>query len=105
MNIKQHVLIIMFLYSSFTVATGIDATICRSEVDEKVFKTLAKGKMEVLAVCPKKGIYFVEVRSNDEEMKIFQNNILASNLKVTRIADWKEKTEIGSKVIMVEFEY
>lgn len=105
MNIKQHVFILIILYSSFAAATEVDATICRSDADETVFKALAKGKVKVLAVCPKKGIYFVEVRSSDEEMKIFQNYILASNLKVTKITGWKEKIEIGSKIIMVEFEY
>ena len=95
-----------FLISiSLSFAGDPEPTICRSEPDEIEFKELAGPNIQVLAVCPKKGIYFVEIKADENQISQFKKNIEKSDLKIVKISTWKENTKIGSKVIMVEFNY
>ena len=87
------------------MAAEIKPTICRSEPDEKEFRTLAKDNVVVVAVCPKKGLFFVEILAKDKDVKEFKPRIKDSDLKVTKITDWKTKTLTGSRVLLVEYKY
>ena len=80
-------------------------TICRSNDDEIYFRKLSGPDVNVLAVCPKKGLYFIEVFAEPKDISKFKKNILESDLKVVDISVYQEKTKIGSQVLMVEFEY
>ena len=91
--------------SSIAIAEDISSTICRSNHDEIIFKKLSGPNVQILAVCPKKGLYFIEVLAEPKDISEFKENIFKSDLKITGISVYKEKTEIGSQVLMVEFEY
>jgi len=99
------ILVSIFLIVSISYAAGIDPTICRSAIDEKKFKDIAGPDINVLAVCPKKGMYFVEILARENQISQFKEKILQSNIKVLEIKTWKEKTQIGSLVLLIEFEY
>jgi hypothetical protein len=73
--------------------------------DEIYFRKLSGPNVNVLAVCPKKGLYFIEVFAEPKDISKFKKNILESDLKVVDISVYQEKTKIGSQVLMVEFEY
>ena len=89
----------------FSYADDATSTICRSHADEIKFKELAGPEIQVLAVCPKKGMYFVEIKTEKNDISQFKKNIEQSDIKVTNISIWKKKTKIGSMVLMVEFNY
>ena len=90
---------------SLSFAGDPEPTICRSENDEIKFKKLAGPNIQVLAVCPKKGIYFVEIKADEKPIIQFKQNIEQSDLEIIKISTLKENTEIGTKVLMVEFKY
>jgi L-2-hydroxyglutarate oxidase LhgO len=99
------VFLLIFFSTQASFAESLKPTICRSAKDEITFKELAGGNAQVLAVCPKKGLYFVEFVANERGTIQFKEKVKNSNLKVTEITTYKEETETGSKVIMVQFEY
>lgn len=84
---------------------GVESTICRSQKHEDQFRALAKGTVSVLAVCPKKGLYFVELFGDDHDVSRFKELLMASDLKVIEVTDSESETSIGSKVIKVHFSY
>ena len=63
------ILILSLSNTALLMAAEIKPTICRSELDEKVFHTLANNNVVVVAVCPKKGLYFVEILAKDKNVK------------------------------------
>lgn len=90
---------------TFLLAAETEPTICRSAPDEERFRSFAEAKIEVLAVCPKKGLYFVEILANGSDVEEFKARIKAGDSTVTKITNWKAETSVGSRVLMVEFEY
>jgi hypothetical protein len=105
MKILTIILLFILVVSSISFAQDITPTICRSNDDEIFFRKLSSPKVQVLAVCPKKGLYFVEVFAEPKDISDFKEKIFKSDLKVTGISVYKKKTETGSMVLMVEFEY
>ena len=57
------------------------------------FKELAGPDVQVLAVCPKKGIYFVEIKAEENDIVKFKQDIEQSDIKVTKITTWKKRTK------------
>ncbi len=104
---KLITIILLFILGTFTISFSeeLSPTICRSNYDEIVFRKLSGPKVQVLAVCPKKGLYFVEVLAETMALKEFKENIFKSDLKVIEISEDQKKTRIGSQVLMVKFEY
>ena len=105
MKILLSILILSLSNTALLVADEIQPTICRSEPVEKKFRTYAKDNIIVIAVCPKKGLYFVEILAKDKDTKEFKYQIKYSDLKVTKITDWETKTLTGSRILLVEFDY
>ncbi len=99
------IILSIILSASCSYAENSKSTICRSSTDEIKFKELAGPNVQVLAVCPKKGIYFVEIMADINETIDFKEKIKKSDLKVFEIKTWKEQTKIGSQVLMVKFNY
>jgi hypothetical protein len=99
------ILTLISLLASSAYSGDPDSTICRSSTNELKFRELAGPHIQVLAVCPKKGLYFVEIRGEGNDILQFKKAIKQSDLKVTKITTWKDKTNIGSMVLMVQFNY
>jgi hypothetical protein len=92
---------------TFTISFSkeLNPTICRSNEGEIFFRKLSGPNIQILAVCPKKGLYFIEVLAKPKDILEFNQKILKSDLKVIDISVYKKKTKIGSQILMVEFEY
>lgn len=106
-KMKFFTIVILILLSTFAVSFSkeLSPTICQSSEDEIYFRKLSGPNVQVLAVCPKKGLYFVEIFGEPKDISEFKEKILKSDLKVVNISVYQKKTKIGSKVLMVEFEY
>ena len=104
-NMKGLVLLIIGLSTASPMAYATEdvATICRSEADEQKFREIADGSVEILGVCPKKGLYFVEVRGAPDRIDLFKNYVEESGIRIRRISDYRDTDH--SRIIMVEFEY
>jgi hypothetical protein len=99
------VILIVLSTCAISFSNEFRPTICRSNDDEIYFRKLSGPDVNVFAVCPKKGLYFIEVFAEPKDISKFKKNILESDLKVVDISVYQEKTKIGSQVLMVEFEY
>lgn len=102
---KGLILLIIGLASATCVASAAEdtATICRSEADERKFREIADGSVEILGVCPKQGLYFIELRGASDRLDLFKTQVEESDIKVLRISDYRNTHH--SRIIMVEFEY
>ena len=99
------ILFILGMFTSISFSEELSPTICRSNDDEIYFRKLSGPSVQILAVCPKKGLYFVEVIVETKDISEFKEKILKSDLKVTELSVYQKKTRIGSQILMVEFEY
>jgi hypothetical protein len=106
-EMKIFTIILFLILCTFTISFSeeLNPTICRSNDDEIFFRKLSGPNIQILAVCPKKGLYFIEVLAKPQDISEFNEKILKSDLKVLDISVYKKKTKIGSQVLMVEFEY
>ena len=108
-NNRLKIAYVLFMVLTFSAtlssARDVQPTICRSQPDEDRFRSLAEGKVDIIAVCPKKGLYFLEIVGAESDVNEFKDRIRRSDLKVTNITEWRSITETGSKVLLVEFEY
>lgn len=94
----------LFVFSpALLVAAEIEPTICGSEDDARKLRTIAEGAVEVLAVCQKKGYFFVELLGQESEVEEFKSRLSGCRPNITEITDWISETTTGSRVLMVEY--
>ncbi len=82
-----------------------DATICRSAEWEQKFREIAAGSVEILAVCPRKNSFIIEIYGKESDISIFKQLTSISDLRVTSIEDMGESLKTGAKLLKIEYSY
>jgi hypothetical protein len=77
-----------------------DASICRSEQWEQKIREISGTSIEIIAVCPKKDSFYVEVKGTRNELSIFKQMLRSSDMGVVSIQDWGE-TGTGATLLRV----
>ncbi len=90
----------IFLLLSVVLLYADDASICRDEQWERKFREITGASIEIIAVCPKKHSFYVEVMGTDNEMSLFKQMLRSSDLGVTSIQEWGE-TRTGATLLRV----
>lgn len=91
-------MIIILLNVTYVFAD--DASICRSEQWEQKFREISGASIEIIAVCPKKKSFYIEVMGTKSELSIFKQMLRSSDMGVVSIQDWGE-TGTGATLLRV----
>ncbi len=83
-----------------TLVCADDASICRDEQWEQKFREITGASIEIIAVCPKKDSFYVEVIGTDNEVSLFKQMLRSSDMGVISMQDWGE-TRTGATLLRV----